>query len=85
MRPDATNFIARGMTLHNVSAATLALLLFWLGLGQRIESAQIQAKPLQLDYSAASRFGYVGASVTIPRPVDGQIFAVASGAARPFG
>jgi len=77
---DATSFIARGMTLHNVSATTLVLLLLWLGLGE-IESAQMQATPLPLDYSAAGHLGYAGASTTFLRPVGAQLAALASGGA----
>ncbi len=71
------------MLLNDGLAPAIALVLLGLWLGQQGTSAIVQAEPQSPDYSAASRFQFVGASVTIPRPVEGQIPIVASGAIRP--
>ncbi len=64
-------------------APAVVLVLLGLWLGQQGTSVKTQAEPLPLDYSAANRLQLVSASVTIPRPVDGQARIVASGAMRP--
>jgi len=71
------------MLLNDGLAPAIVLVILGLWLGQQGGPASVQAEPLSLDYSAASRFQFVSASVTIPRPVEGQIPIVASGAIRP--
>ncbi len=71
------------MLLNDGAAPAVVLVLLGLWLGQQGWAAQTQAEPQPLDYSAASRLQLVSASVTIPRPVDGQVPIVASGAVGP--
>ncbi len=68
------------MLLNDGAAPAIVLALLGLWLGQQGGAVHMQAEPLSPDYSAASRFQFVSASVTIPRPVDGQVPIVASGA-----
>lgn len=83
MRADQTNLLVRLMLLNDGAAPAVVLVLLGLWLGQQGGPKQTQAEPLSPDYSAASRFQLVSASVMIPRPVDGQVPILASGAMRP--
>ena len=71
------------MLLNDGAAPAVVLFLLGLWLSQQSGLTQMQAQPLSPDHSAASRFQLVSASVMIPRPVDGQVPIVASGAIRP--
>jgi hypothetical protein len=68
------------MLLNDGAAPAVVLVLLGLWFGQQGGLTQMQAESLSPDYSAAGRFQLFGASVMIPRPVDGQAPILASGA-----
>lgn len=83
MSPDQHGLLVRLMLLNDSAAPAVVLVLLGLWLGQHGWPAQLQVDRPSLDYSAASRLQFVSASVTIPRPVDGQVPIVASGTPGP--
>jgi hypothetical protein len=66
------------MLSNDGGAPAVLLILVGLWFGQRGGLTHMEAEPIAPNYSAASRFQLVGASVTIPRPVEGQVPILAS-------